>query len=420
MPKIFLVLSLLIIMASQSAFAAQYNIPYGGFKVKMPDSEANVIGKDFYGSLHTNGDFVYVYSLNADQASVLLEQKFNEQSFNKDYAAIALLERSGIDPIKAEAKLANPALYWPADKPFIKPLPVDAVFNISTHKLKGKKSVRMEFTEPADTVNKKDGHLYSIDLLSNRDRLYVISSKTTIKEMPEEVKKDTKTVTEVATRDLYTQGVYITNPVTTVGQSLTYTENLADFKFQLPDDWYYVQSYFSTSPKACLTIALPLATLEQIKEKTKALEADQLEKEKIAGNVSEENVTSWIELLTEAVWSVSFENQGFEITQYLQEPESTKKEIQQIFSELKKYIESSRYYKNASFNFDVDITPKIGHVNFDLSFKLKDIKDLNNHGHIFFTKKKSGIIVYTSSIKDGEEQTLNTQLLENVKILNLK
>ena len=89
------------------------------------------------------------------------------------------------------------------------------------------------------------------------------------------------------------------------------------------------------------------------------------------------------------------------------------------FSELKNYIESSRYYKNSKFDFDVNITPKIGYINFDLSFNLKDKKDFDNTGRIFFTKKKGGLVVYTSTLRNTE-QPASKELIENIKMLDLQ
>ena len=143
-------------------------------------------------------------------------------------------------------------------------------------------------------------------------------------------------------RNEYRKGVLITKPSANTN-TLIYTDKIGKFKFDLPENWYYVQSYFSDNPKACLTFALPLETLEKIKEKTQNLEANDLDKEKIADNVSEENIASWMDLLTESVWSVSCETKEFETAAYLENPEATKAEMQLLFSELKNYIESSRY-----------------------------------------------------------------------------
>ena len=104
---------------------------------------------------------------------------------------------------------------------------------------------------------------------------------------------------------------------------------------------------------------------------------------------------------------------------YLENPEATKAEMQLLFSELKNYIESSRYYKNSKFDFDVNITPKIGYINFDLSFNLKDKKDFDNTGRIFFTKKKGGLVVYTSTLRNTE-QPASKELIENIKMLDLQ
>ena len=137
------------------------------------------------------------------------------------------------------------------------------------------------------------------------------------------------------------------------------------------------------------------------------MEANDLDKEKIADNVSEENIASWMDLLTESVWSVSCETKEFETAAYLENPEATKAEMQLLFSELKNYIESSR------------ITPKIGYINFDLSFNLKDKKDFDNTGRIFFTKKKGGLVVYTSTLRNTE-QPASKELIENIKMLDLQ
>ena len=413
MAKFLIFLSLLIQLSLvNTGSAAEYRNPEAGFKINVPQQEINIVGKDFYGGMQSNGNFIYVYSLNQKQASDLLEQKFTTDAFNDDYASIELLERSGIDPKKADLKLLNPSLYWPADKPFIKQLPDDLAFNIHAQKLRGKKSLTLQFTDNA--VNKSDdqnSYLCSVDLLSANDRLYVITTKTL------DNKKDSEQSAE-SVRDEYRQGVAITKPVE-VSKPLVYTDKIGKFKFELPDNWYYVQSYFSDDPKACLTFALPLETLAKIKEKSQNLEADDLDKEKIADNVSEENIASWMDLLTESVWSVSCETKDFETAAYLENPEATKAEMQLLFSELKTYIESSRYYKNSKFDFDINITPKIGYINFDFAFNLKGKKDFDNTGRIFFTKKKGGLIVYTSTL-GNTEQPVSKELLENIKKLDLQ
>lgn len=414
MAKFLIFLSLLIQLSFVNiTHANEYRNPEAGFKINIPQQEINIVSKDFYGGMQPNGNFIYVYSLDQKQAAALLNQKFTTAAFNNDYASIELLERSGIDPQKADLKLLNPVLYWPSDKPFIKQLPNDLSFDVQTQKLRGRKSLTMQFTE--NTVEKnqnKDSYLCSIDLLSANDRLYIISTKTLVS------KKDADSSPAVA-RDEYLRGVIITKPVEET-KPLVYNDKIGKFKFDLPDNWYYVQSYFSDDPKACLTFALPLETLEKIKEKTQNLESDNLDKEKIADNVSEDNIASWMDLLTESVWSVSCETKEFETAAYLENPEATKAEIQLLFSELKSYIESSRYYRNSNFDFDVNITPRIGYINFDLSFNLKDKKDFDNTGRIFFTKKKGGLIVYTSTLKNNTDQPASQELIDNIKKLDLQ
>lgn len=126
-----------------------------------------------------------------------------------------------------------------------------------------------------------------------------------------------------------------------------------------------------------------------------------------------------MELITEGIWSVSCETKDFETAAYLENPEATKAEMQLLFSELKNYIEDSRYYRNGKFDFTVDITPKIGYINFDLAFNLKVRKDFDNRGKIFFTRKKGGIIVYTSTIKNTEQQSA-ADFSTTIKNLDLK
>ena len=249
----------------------------------------------------------------------------------------------------------------------------------------------MQFTENMENeIKDKNSYLCSIDLLSANNRLYVISTKVLNSQKESEVSAE-------SVRNEYRKGVLITKPSANTN-TLIYTDKIGKFKFDLPENWYYVQSYFSDNPKACLTFALPLETLEKIKEKTQNLEANDLDKEKIADNVSEENIASWMDLLTESVWSVSCETKEFETAAYL---------------------ESSRYYKNSRFDFDVNITPKIGYINFDLSFNLKDKKDFDNTGRIFFTKKKGGLVVYTSTLRNTE-QPASKELIENIKMLDLQ
>ncbi len=299
-----------------------------------------------------------------------------------------------------------------SDKPFIKQLPNDVAFNIQTQKIHGRKSLNMQFTENMENeIKDKNSYLCSIDLLSANNRLYVISTKVLNSQKESEVSAE-------SVRNEYRKGVLITKPSANTN-TLIYTDKIGKFKFDLPENWYYVQSYFSDNPKACLTFALPLETLEKIKEKTQNLEANDLDKEKIADNVSEENIASWMDLLTESVWSVSCETKEFETAAYLENPEATKAEMQLLLSELKNYIESSRYYKNSKFDFDVNITPKIGYINFDLSFNLKDKKDFDNTGRIFFTKKKGGLVVYTSTLRNTE-QPASKELIENIKMLDLQ
>lgn len=446
MSKLFLVLSLLIqILSVQSVWASEYRSPDAGFKVKLPQQEVNIVGKDFYGGLQPNGNFIYVYSLDAKQAAKILEQPFSDDTFNADYEAVALLERSGIDPKKADLKVLNPQLFWPADKPFIDPLPKDAVISISTQKIHNKKSLSMQFTETktaASATNSKkagnddnsskvnDLYLCSIDLLAANNKLYVISTKTLLapqtviaqanNKQSDVANKTAAAVNNVNTRDVYLQGVRLIQPQLN-NIPLVYNDKIGKFKLQIPDDWYYVQSYFSSDPKACLTFALPLDTLQKIKEKTHNLQAGDLEKDKISDNTSEASVASWMELMTEAAWSVSCETKGVETAAYLADPTATKNELQLLFSELKTYVESSRYYKNANFTFNVDITPKIGYINFDLAFNLKDKKNFKNTGRVFFTKKKGGVIVYTSALNDDDQNTSKVpELLDSIKKLELK
>ena len=58
-------------------------------------------------------------------------------------------------------------------------------------------------------------------------------------------------------------------------------------------------------------------------------------------------------------------------------------------------------------------------INFDLSFNLKDKKDFDNTGRIFFTKKKGGLVVYTSTLRNTE-QPASKELIENIKMLDLQ
>ena len=60
-----------------------------------------------------------------------------------------------------------------------------------------------------------------------------------------------------------------------------------------------------------------------------------------------------------------------------------------------------------------------GYINFDLSFNLKDKKDFDNTGRIFFTKKKGGLVVYTSTLRNTE-QPASKELIENIKMLDLQ
>lgn len=397
----------------QFVFAEEYNISEAGFKLKIPKQEINIFSKDFYGGLQPNGDFIYVYSLDEKQASRLIGKKFTTASFAEDYASIELLERSGIDPLKANLKHLDPQKYWPEDKPFIKPLPEDAKVSISTQRIHGKNSLNMQFSKKSQDAN--NSYLYSVNLQSDNDRLYIISTKTLIN-VGNVGKDSTESINN--THDIYIQGVHITKPKS-AKKPLIYNDKLGNFKIDLPQDWYYVQSYFSDKPNACLTFALPLDTLKKIKEKTRNLEANDLDKEKLADNISEEDIASWMELITEGIWSVSCETKEFETSAYLENPEATKAELQLLFSELKQYLENSRYYKNSKFDFNVDITPKIGYINFNFSFNLKGNKDFDNSGRIFFTKNKAGIVVYTSTIKNTEQQN-TSKLLNAIKKLDFK
>ena len=109
----------------------------------------------------------------------------------------------------------------------------------------------------------------------------------------------------------------------------------------------------------------------------------------------------------------------FETAAYLENPEATKAEMQLLFSELKNYIESSRYYKNSKFDFDVNITPKIGYINFDLSFNLKDKKISTIPAEFSLQRKKGGLVVYTSTLRNTE-QPASKELIENIKMLDLQ
>ena len=70
---------------------------------------------------------------------------------------------------------------------------------------------------------------------------------------------------------------------------------------------------------------------KKLRKKLKIWKANDLDKEKIADNVSEENIASWMDLLTESVWSVSCETKEFETAAYLENPEATKAEMQLLF-----------------------------------------------------------------------------------------
>lgn len=422
MAKIILVLSLVLqLIYVQNIFAEEYRNSKAGFKVNLPKQEVNIMGADFYGGLQPNGDFVYVQSLDKKQASELLEQEFTGITFNNDYAAIKLLERSGIDPKKSELKLLEPTLYWPSDKPFIKPLPTNIEFEAKTQKIKGHKSIHIGFIEAESNEKKQKKYSCSIDLLCVHERLYIITTKTLLTN-PLEQKTNTKN-SENSNRNIYEdyiKGISIVQSQLNTKQHLLYNDKIGEFNISLPDNWYYVQSYFSDDPKACLTFALPMETLQKIKEETRNLETEDLEKDKIANNVSEERVTSWVDLITEGIWSVSCETRDFTDPYLnLKNQEATKSEIQLLFSELKRYIESSRYYNNAKFDFDISITPRIGYINFDFDFNLNEKKDFDNSGRIFFTKKKAGIIVYTSTLGDSNLQKPNS-ILKNIKSLDLK
>ena len=50
---------------------------------------------------------------------------------------------------------------------------------------------------------------------------------------------------------------------------------------------------------------------------------------------------------------------------------------------------------------------------------LKDKKDFDNTGRIFFTKKKGGLVVYTSTLRNTE-QPASKELIENIKMLDLQ
>ena len=49
----------------------------------------------------------------------------------------------------------------------------------------------------------------------------------------------------------------------------------------------------------------------------------------------------------------------------------------------------------------------------------KDKKDFDNTGRIFFTKKKGGLVVYTSTLRNTE-QPASKELIENIKMLDLQ
>lgn len=46
-------------------------------------------------------------------------------------------------------------------------------------------------------------------------------------------------------------------------------------------------------------------------------------------------------------------------------------------------------------------------------------KDFDNTGRIFFTKKKGGLVVYTSTLRNTE-QPASKELIENIKMLDLQ
>ena len=69
MAKFLIFLSLLIQLSLvNTGSAAEYRNPEAGFKINVPQQEINIVGKDFYGGMQSNGNFIYVYSLNQKQA----------------------------------------------------------------------------------------------------------------------------------------------------------------------------------------------------------------------------------------------------------------------------------------------------------------------------------------------------------------
>ena len=60
-----------------------------------------------------------------------------------------------------------------------------------------------------------------------------------------------------------------------------------------------------------------------------------------------------------------------------------------------------------------------GNNELKISFNLKDKKDIDNTDRIFFTKKKGGLVVYTSTLRNTE-QPASKELIENIKMLDLQ
>lgn len=81
---------------------------------------------------------------------------------------------------------------------------------------------------------------------------------------------------------------------------------------------------------------------------------------------------------------------------------------------LREIISRCKTIKYCADNFTQDFG-----LDFDLSFNLKDKKDFDNTGRIFFTKKKGGLVVYTSTLRNTE-QPASKELIENIKMLDLQ
>lgn len=411
MIKFFCVLALFFQITNMANAAPhRYSNEKAGFTVVATDTAINIVSQDFYNGLEKDGTFFYVSSLSEDDTTALIGDNYINEQFKEDYNTLKLLERSGIDPKKANLKAANPELYWPQDQPSIKPFINGTPFDLKTNTINGYKSLKMQFTQSETKDGKQNSYNSSIDIFPAHNRLYIVLQKTS------QSTDGSETIIKNSTEPQRLKNLSITKPKKTQ-QKLVINDQVSDIKLELPDNWYYIQHYTNIDDnEVALNLALPLSTLPKLQEKTKNVDSNDLNKETVQKNISEEKAKLWTDIMKEMIWSFSYKdnkNQGF--SDLLAYPEKTKKEITYLASTVQPYLENDAYYTNSTFKYSIDINSKACSIDFDLGFTFYNKVNFDTTGRIFFTNKKASIIGYTSTLTDKTQRTVNQKLINNIK-----